>query len=162
MPVLLTLCNTVAHGGWVVIQQRPSRQFLHCHKYPTVCDGVKPLFMCFVVSSDPPVLTSTPADNTHSVKFGDDLHLSCSANGTLPIKMTWFHNGVELIASNRIVLEPLGHLTVHNASTSSDSGVYQCYAENEAGFTSHTVLVDVFSELALLSARCHLIVHICF
>ena len=106
------------------------------------------------MSSDPPVLTSTPADNAYSVRYGSDLHLSCSANGTLPITLTWFHNGVELKASDRVVLEPQGQLTVRNASTSSDSGVYQCYAENEAGFTSHTVLVDVFSELVVLSARC--------
>ena len=103
--------------------------------------------MCLVVSSDPPVLTSIPADNTSSVRYGENLYLSCSANGTLPIALTWFHNGVELKASDRIVLEPQGQLTVHNTSTSSDSGVYQCYAENEAGFTSHSILVDVFSEL---------------
>ena len=100
------------------------------------------------------MLTSTPANNAYSVRYGSDLHLSCSANGTLPITLTWFHNGVELKASDRVVLEPQGQLTVRNTSTSSDSGVYQCYAENEAGFTSHTVLVDVFSELVMLSVRC--------
>lgn len=103
--------------------------------------------MCLVVSSDPPVLTSTPADNTYSVRYGDDLHLSCSANGTLPITLAWYHNGIKLKANNRVILEPQGQLTVRNASTSNDSGVYQCYAENEAGFTSHSILVDVFSEL---------------
>ena len=92
------------------------------------------------------MLTSTPADNTYSVRYGNDLHLSCSANGTLPITLTWFHNGVELKANDRVVLEPQGQLTVRNVSTSSNSGVYQCYAENEAGFTSHSILVDVFSE----------------
>ena len=118
--------------------------------------------MCFVVSSDPPLLTSTPANNTYSIRYGNDLHLSCSANGTLPITLTWFHNGVELKASDQVVLEPLGQLTVHNVSTSSDSGVYQCYAENEAGFTSYTVLVDVFSKLAMSSVRCSLlIIHTC-
>lgn len=104
------------------------------------------------------MLTSTPANNTHSVKFGDDLQLSCSANGTLPIKLTWFYNGVELITGGRVVVEPLGQLTVRNTSTSSDAGVYQCYAENEAGFASHAVLVDVFSELVMLSATCHFII----
>ena len=114
--------------------------------------------MCFVVSSDPPLLTFAPANNTYSVRYGNDLHLSCSANGTLPITLMWFHNGVELKASDQVVLEPLGQLTVHNVSMSSDSGVYQCYAENEAGFTSYTVLVDVFSELAMLSARYSLLI----
>ena len=115
----------------------------------------KPLFLYCVVSPDAPVLTSIPADNTHSVRFGDDLQLSCSANGTLPIKLTWFYNGVELITNDRVVVEPLGHLIVRNTSTSGDAGVYQCYAENEAGFTSHAVVVDVFSELNALSIRCH-------
>lgn len=100
--------------------------------------------------ADPPVLTCIPAENTHSVKHGDDLHLYCLANGSLPIKLTWFHNGVELITSDHVILEPLGQLTVHNISTDRDSGVYQCYAENKAGFTSYAIVVDVFSKLAIL------------
>lgn len=106
------------------------------------------------------MLTSTPDDNTYSVRYGDDLQLSCSANGTLPINLTWFHNGVKLIPSDRVVLEPLGHLIVRNTSTNY-SGVYQCFAENKAGFTSHATSVDVFSELAILSTRCRLIIHTC-
>ena len=111
---------------------------------------------------DVPVLTSIPTDATHSVKFGDDLHLSCRANGTLPIKLTWFHNGEQLTSNSdeRIMLEPLGGLTVYNTSTSSDSGVYQCYAENEAGFTSYTVSVDVFSELVILSTKYYLMLDV--
>ena len=123
--------------------------------------STKPLFWCCVVPPDAPVLTSTPADNTHSVKFGDDLQLSCSANGTLPIKLTWFYNGVQLVTGGRVVVEPFGNLTIRNTSTSGDAGVYQCYAENEAGFTSHAVLVDVFSELIMLSVTCSFIFCIC-
>lgn len=102
----------------------------------------------------PPAVSS---NNTHSVRFGDNLQLSCPVSGTLPIKRTWFHNGVQLIPNDRISIEPLGQLTVRSTSTRRDSGVYQCYVENEAGFTSYTVLVDVFSKLATLSARCHLL-----
>ena len=107
------------------------------------------------------MLSFTPDNNTHSVKFGEDLQLSCSVNGTLPIKLTWFRNGIQLVTGGRIVVEPLGGLTIHNTSTSSDAGIYQCYAENEAGFTNYTVAVDVFSKSALQSAICHFIIYIC-
>lgn len=101
------------------------------------------------MSLDAPVLTSTPANNTHSVRFGDDLQLSCSASGSEPIKMMWFYNSVQLVPSDRVLLEPPGQLVIRNTSRRKNSGVYQCSAENEAGFTSHAVLVDVFSKFIL-------------
>ena len=101
------------------------------------------------ISLDAPVITFTPANNTHSVKFGDDLQLSCSAGGSVPIKMTWFYNGLQLFTSDRVLVEPPGQLIIRDTSRRRNSGVYQCYAENEAGFDSHTVLVDVFSKFIL-------------
>jgi len=103
--------------------------------------------MFIVLSLDPPVLTSQPVSNPHRVMYGDDLHLNCSANGSLPISLKWYHNGNRLVSGGRVTVERHGELTVRNTSTANDDGIYQCYAENEAGFISADILVDVFSKL---------------
>jgi len=92
-------------------------------------------------------LTSTPANNPHLVKYGNDLRLNCSANGSLPISLKWYHNGIQLVSGGRVLIERHGELTVRNTSTSDDAGIYQCYAENEAGFANVDILVRIFSKL---------------
>ena len=54
------------------------------------------------------------------------------------------------MSGGRVLIERHGELTVRNTSTSVDAGIYQCYAENEAGFANVDILVRIFSKLYIV------------
>ena len=59
---------------------------------------------------------------------GSNLSLSCESVGTPPITYSWYYNG-NLVDSPR---DFSGEIELRSVST-TDTGLYQCYAENSAG-----------------------------
>lgn len=74
---------------------------------------------------------------------GYNLTIVCNIiNGTLPITISWYHNGV--LDSSRAGSPTI---TISNVNINKDNGiVYTCRVDNVAGYDEETTTVNVFSE----------------
>nr|CAD7577006.1 unnamed protein product [Timema californicum] len=83
-----------------------------------------------------PRITEHPTDVT--VARHEPLTLKCRADGVPAPSVTWYRDGVPLMASGRVVELPDGSLfflrVAHNRRD-TDAGVYWCVARNAAGVT---------------------------
>jgi len=71
------------------------------------------------------------------------VHLSCNVTGRPTPTVSWTKNGEDLVPSSRVNVR--GHELVIAQAAMSDSGIYQCWADNVAGYVTLTarVLVQV-------------------
>ncbi|XP_071311794.1 Fc receptor-like protein 2 [Agelaius tricolor] len=85
--------------------------------------------------------TITPSPQSHQVRAGDNVTLSCSVQvGSAPVTFTWLHNGQAVARGPLLELSDIevGH-----------SGTYQCVATNQLGQDEHRVFQTLSPELAL-------------
>ncbi|XP_055017752.1 hemicentin-1 [Boleophthalmus pectinirostris] len=76
---------------------------------------------------------------------GDDIRLVCSASGSPPPQLFWSHGNIFLSNRPRLNINKNGVLTIRGALP-EDAGNYSCVATNEAGSSSHSVLL-VYAEV---------------
>ena len=88
--------------------------------------------------TDPPTISTPLPSFTQEIEYGNPLTLSCSASG-LDITWLWYHNGLQII-------EALESTLVISGAVEEDSGIYQCFAYNPAGYDNSAALVTVNSE----------------
>ena len=71
------------------------------------------------------------------------IRLSCNVTGRPTPSVSWTKNGEDLVPSSRVNVS--GHELVISQAAVSDSGIYQCWADNVAGYVAQTarVLVQV-------------------
>ena len=69
------------------------------------------------------------------------IQLSCNVSGRPTPSMSWTKNGEEVVSSSRVIVH--GNELVIAQAAVSDSGIYQCWAENAAGRTTLTARVLV-------------------
>ncbi|CAI4226532.1 unnamed protein product [Auanema sp. JU1783] len=88
----------------------------------------------------PPHITTHP--NTKVALENADIEFECLSSGRPKPSISWFKNGEAIIPSGYFVIEP-NKLRILGVMA-GDQGVYQCSAENSAGFqqTSAQLLVD--------------------
>ena len=100
------------------------------------------IWICFTV---PPNATSEPENvakpSAHTVRF------PCTFSGVPPPTVTWYKNGELIKNDGRITIrEERGTtwLVVTNTEP-SDSGLYQCVGQNEAGQSSMAMRLLIYS-----------------
>ncbi|CAL4079350.1 unnamed protein product, partial [Meganyctiphanes norvegica] len=81
----------------------------------------------------PPVITDPP-NNTLTVT-AKTARLNCSASGHPPPHVTWYIRGKPVPIKGRILQHASNQLVFTNSIT-SDTGLYQCLAINDAGYAS--------------------------
>jgi len=67
------------------------------------------------------------------------VQLSCNVSGWPTPSVSWTKNGEDVVPSSRINID--GHRLVIRQATLLDSGIYQCWAENVAGYVALTARV---------------------
>ena len=74
---------------------------------------------------------------------GYDLTIACNIiNGTTPITISWYRNGV--VDSSK---ENVSAITISNVDINKDDGVvYTCRADNAVGYDTEYTSVNVFSK----------------
>ncbi|KAK7933456.1 hypothetical protein WMY93_004352 [Mugilogobius chulae] len=82
---------------------------------------------------------------------GDDIRLVCSASGSPPPRLFWSHGNIFLSNRPRLNINRNGVLTIRGALP-EDAGNYSCVATNEAGSSSHSVLL-VYAELPRITVE---------
>ncbi len=86
-----------------------------------------------------PQFTTQPTD---VIAYGEAL-IPCSSVGTPHPSVTWFKDNVQIVTSNRIVIDNAGALVV-TALVPTDAGVYDCVASNSEGsIRSKTARLDI-------------------
>ncbi|KAK3090062.1 hypothetical protein FSP39_008890 [Pinctada imbricata] len=88
--------------------------------------------LTYINNPEQPQLTRTPQDVI--VSSGDTATFTCIARGFPRPTITWQHNGVTLLPSSRVVIDPRGQLQIRNVDV-SQQGTYVCRATNDAGFS---------------------------
>ncbi|XP_054723888.1 interference hedgehog-like [Uloborus diversus] len=78
------------------------------------------------------------------VEAGNNVTLNCATRGHPKPSLTWIHNGQTLHTHPKIKIKG-SHLTLENV-TRKESGIYQCFANNELGTVYGTTNVSVFSK----------------
>lgn len=78
---------------------------------------------------------------------GDTVSLTCTVGkGDLPLKIHWQLNGVDLSTGNGVVINRNGKrisvLSIENVQH-EHIGNYTCIAENDAGISSHSAVLNV-------------------
>ena len=88
------------------------------------------MYMCYGCSPIEPVIAKFPEDK-HAVE-GEKVVLRVKVTGSPQPKLTWYHNGEEVVADYSRELTEDGSLTLPSAEA-KHSGVYQLVAQNPAG-----------------------------
>ncbi|XP_050735745.1 protogenin-like isoform X2 [Eriocheir sinensis] len=84
------------------------------------------------VLSPPKILTPPESLNTILAKTA---RLDCIVSGHPPPQVTWYKDGLPVIIEGRIGQTKTNQLVFRNSIT-SDTGLYQCLAHNDAGYAS--------------------------
>lgn len=79
----------------------------------------------------PPIIIRGPVNQTLPVK--SVARLECVAMGVPTPIISWYRDGIPLIASNRINLTESGILTVSDLHKDTDQGLYTCVASSRSG-----------------------------
>ena len=80
-----------------------------------------PHILCTCSPTGPAAITSAPED-MRDVLTGTEVTFTCEATGTPAPTITWYHNGEQLSTGSTV--------TISSAAV-GDSGMYQCFAEND-------------------------------
>lgn len=100
--------------------------------------------LCFPPSVPPQIL---PFDfGEESVNSGESASVQCLVHkGDLPVEISWYHKNHPLVGGGGIIImknRKVNSLTIDPVS-SEDAGEYSCVAENRAGSTSHSAVLNV-------------------
>ena len=98
-------------------------------EYPELAEGELPELA-------PPALTQETINSRedYELRFGDSLTLSCSAVGKPLPTITWYKDGAEILAYNKVKRNGRSDSELRLINlTGDESGVYSCAAENLAG-----------------------------
>ncbi|CAI8054765.1 Receptor-type tyrosine-protein phosphatase S, partial [Geodia barretti] len=96
-----------------------------------------------VSSDEAPVIVEFPEDTL--VQEGEGVVLKVEVTGVPHPKLTWYHNGVEVVPDYSRELAEDGTLTLPSAET-KHSGVYQLVARNRGGSAEREVKLQVEQE----------------
>ena len=77
--------------------------------------------------------------------------LVCNATGEPPPKITWLRNGMRLETNIRYMIEK-NTLKIVDTRSDSDSGIYLCMAQNEAGSVQQAFTLEVLVAPEIISA----------
>ena len=99
--------------------------------------------------STAPVIVKFPKDMY--VQEGEGVMFQVEVSGVPQPKLTWYHDGVEVVADYSTELSGDGSLTIPSAET-KHSGVYQLVAVNPGGRVEREVKLSVDSENQVSSA----------
>lgn len=78
-----------------------------------------------------PVFNSTPSSGIYVL--AKNIRLNCTASGVPAPKIKWFKNGRAFDVESHIRTRQFDWGLLISSPTASDSGVYQCLAENQVG-----------------------------
>ncbi|GAA6068512.1 hemicentin-1 isoform X1, partial [Tachysurus ichikawai] len=92
----------------------------------------------------PPTILNTGPSEV-SVLEGEELTLTCGAEGTPTPQLTWMRNGVKLDTTEHVHVSAHGRTLTLLRVTKEDSGIYKCLAVSPAGQES-----KVFTLLVLV------------
>lgn len=79
----------------------------------------------------PPIIIRGPVNQTLPVK--SVARLECVAMGVPTPIISWYRDGIPLLASNRINLTESGVLTISDLNKDTDQGLYTCVASSRSG-----------------------------
>lgn len=79
----------------------------------------------------PPIIIRGPVNQTLPVK--SMARLECIAMGVPTPVISWYRDGIPLLASDRINLTESGQLTISDLNKDSDQGLYTCVASSRSG-----------------------------
>lgn len=79
----------------------------------------------------PPIIIRGPVNQTLPVK--SVARLECVAMGVPTPIISWYRDGIPLLASNRINLTESGILTISDLNKDTDQGLYTCVASSRSG-----------------------------
>ncbi|XP_018079736.1 cell adhesion molecule-related/down-regulated by oncogenes isoform X5 [Xenopus laevis] len=82
-----------------------------------------------VIVLEPPSVSQKTEDQ--SLTAGSNVRFSCESRGNPTPNITWFHNAVQIHASTRHQIS--GNKIRITSLFAQDSGIYQCFVNNEAG-----------------------------
>jgi hypothetical protein len=93
-----------------------------------------------------PTITRQPS-NTYAVKSGI-AELICEATGKLPLKYKWYHDGDQVLTSERRRILSNGHLYIKRVLHKkrrgiSDTGQYYCTVTDVDGQTAKSKTVNI-------------------
>ena len=95
----------------------------------------------FFSNLEPPTATITPSSVT--VNEGDEVTITCQAEGSGTVTVTWTMAGGNLLPPG---VEARGNQLIIASATSSHHGTYVCKVENLAGTSQDEVTLNVFCE----------------
>uniref|UniRef100_A0A8C4Q7M0 Neogenin 1 n=1 Tax=Eptatretus burgeri TaxID=7764 RepID=A0A8C4Q7M0_EPTBU len=84
-------------------------------------------------------------------EVGLEITLQCEATGRPPPLVTWLHNGDNVSQTDGIRM--VGHSLVISGLVEADDGIYQCVAENAAGWVQASTQLHVQKPVAPLGLR---------
>ena len=99
--------------------------------------------MVLCTSHTEPTITKFPEDK--HVLEGEKVAFKVKVSGVPQPKLTWYHDGVEVVADYSTELSEDGSLTIPSAET-KHSGIYQLVAVNMAGSMEKVVKLFVKKE----------------
>ena len=91
----------------------------------------------------PPKITKLPQDSVHP--SAQTARIDCEVKGSPPPVISWFKDAQLISSKGRMNIKQSIHQLVISQTTTSDSGIYQCMAENEAGFVTAAARLTVLS-----------------
>uniref|UniRef100_A0A182JEU5 Uncharacterized protein n=1 Tax=Anopheles atroparvus TaxID=41427 RepID=A0A182JEU5_ANOAO len=91
----------------------------------------------------PPLILYGPANQTLPVK--SVAILPCKATGTPPPVISWYKDGLPVLASSKTNISETGTLTIADLSKVDDTGLYTCVASSKAGKTTWSALLRLDS-----------------